>query len=266
MLEAIGGLVAACNPLLCLIIGIRLMRDCRRSDAPEFWLACYFLLAPSFAHVLSSVIYWSWTSPSAPLSHQVVISLHMVSLLCATVGGGCLYLFTWLTFRRGSGGAMLLVGAAIATMATGLVGIGLNEGYHIQTMPGAEYWVAFVGRTAPLLWLTVESLSYWRLQRRRLRLGLADAVVSNRFLLLGGWALATFSTGQMDPIARFWYLATVGDTTSFVIERAHTIVIVMVAASWVLGILAAASLALAFFPPTRFRRWIAARAAARAST
>ena len=107
--------------------------------------------------------------------------------------------------------------------------IPLTEGFAVSVMPGGAYWVSWVLRTGALLWLAFESLRYWSLLRRRLRLGLADPLVTNRFLLLGIWALAVFDMGASDPLARSWYILQVGSTEQWIPELAHTIVLVVLA-------------------------------------
>ena len=56
----------------------------------------------------------------------------------------------------------------------------------------------YVARVAPYYWLAAESLSYWSAARRRVRIGLADPLVTNRFLLLGLWAVAWAAMGFSD--------------------------------------------------------------------
>ena len=51
--------------------------------------------------------------------------------------------------------------------------------------PGAGHWLGWAGRTGAMLWVAIESFRYYGQQRRRLRIGLADPILSNRFLLRG---------------------------------------------------------------------------------
>jgi hypothetical protein len=94
-------------------------------------------------------------------------------------------------------------------------------------------------RSAALLWLFFESASYARSMRRRLRLGLADPIVANRFVLWAIWtgALALIPLFVLGLRAALAVLGAGGATA--------------VAAGW-----------LAFFPPASYQRWIGARAVA----
>ena len=101
--------------------------------------------------------------------------------------------------------------------------------------------------------------------RRRLRLGLADPVLTNRFLLWGVWAGAVFLMGQADPVARAWYVLKEGTFTGGLMnpEVARPIVAALVSTTSILGIIVALMLLLTFFPTAGYRRWLEERHAAR---
>jgi hypothetical protein len=106
-----------------------------------------------------------------------------------------------------------------------------------------------------LAWLAVDHCAGSAL-RRRLRLSLAEPLVTNRFLLLGIWACAMLGMGSADVVARIWYVTSTGSAERWVPELAHSIVIATVSATSALGIVVATTLFLAFFPTAWFRRWI----------
>ena len=133
-----------------------------------------------------------------------------------------------------------------------------------QIVPGPAHWVAWLGRAAPMVWVTVESFRYWSILRRRLRLGLADAVVANRFLLWGIWSAATFVNLAADPVARVAYVALAGSSTEIVMDVLWPVGLGTMGVAMVLGIVSAATLLLTFFPTAAYRRWVEARAEARA--
>jgi hypothetical protein len=100
--------------------------------------------------------------------------------------------------------------------------------------------------TLNLLWGAAESLHYWILMRRRLRLGLADPLVVDRFRLwsigLGAMSLLMASTilapaVGVDPAAPGWVL----------LES-------------LAGLVGAVALWLAFFPSRAYRASVARRA------
>jgi hypothetical protein len=261
IVEVIGGLVGGGNLLLSLVIGVRLLRLARSSAAgPEIWLALYFLLAAFLGMSLSNFVYMSWADVGMTLSPGVSSVLNALYIFGTTAGMGCLYVFTWLTFRRDDAWARALVGAVVAVMVAGYIGIAISGDFVLSLVPGVAYWITWAARTSVFLWLLIESFRYWSLLRRRLRLGLVDALVANRFLLWGIWATGMYLMGQIDPLARVWYVVNIGAGGQWVPELGRPIVLTLVTASSGLGILVMITLYLTFFPTQRFRRWVEGRA------
>jgi len=261
-MEIIGGLVGVGNLLLSAVIGVRLFRLARAAAAgPEIWLALYFLLAAFLGMGLSNFVYMSWADAAMVLPERIAAVLNAGYLFGTTAGMGCLYVFTWLTFRRGDSWARALVGAVSVVMVAGYVGIGMSGDFALVLVPGAAYWITWAARTSVFLWLMIESFRYWGMLRRRLRLGLSEPLVANRFLLWGTWSAVMLLMGQVDPLARSWYVATVAAGGQWDPELGRPIVVMLVTATAGLGIFAMITLYLTFFPTQSFRRWIAARAA-----
>jgi len=242
------------------VIGLRLLKLGRRRIAvPESWLALYFLVGAFFGMGLSSVAYMSWGNPDLALPDLLGRLLHAGYLFGVTAGMGCLYVFTWLTFRPAERWARVLVSVAATVMITGFVAIGLSDGYRIALRPGVAHWVTWAARTSVYLWLLFESFRYWRLSRRRLRLGLAEPLVTNRFLLWSIYATAMLSMGMIDPLARFWYIIRTGESERWIPELGGPIVIWLITLSSALGILVMISVYLTFFPTAGYRRWVEGR-------
>jgi hypothetical protein len=259
--EIIGGLVGCGNLLLSAIIGVRLVRLARSAAAgPEIWLALYFLLAAFLGMGLSNFVYMSWADAGMALPERLAAILNAGYLFGTTAGMGCLYVFTRLTFRHDARWARVLVGAVTAVMVVGYAGIGVSGDFALSLVPGTAYWVTWAARTSVFLWLLIESFRYWGMLRRRLRLGLVDPLVANRFLLWGMWSTVMLSMGQVDPLARVWYVTTIGAGAQWDPALGRPIVVTLVTATSTLGIAAMTTLYLTFFPTRAFRRWIAARA------
>jgi hypothetical protein len=260
--EIIGGLVGGGNLLLSAIIGVRLVRLARSAAAgPEIWLALYFLLASFLGMGLSNFVYMSWADAAMALPDRLATILNAGYLFGTTAGMGCLYVFTWLTFRRGDGWARTLVGAVATVMIAGYAGIGISGDFALSLVPGAAYWITWAARTSVFLWLLIESFRYWGMLRRRLRLGIADPVVANRFLLWGIWSSVMLLMGQVDPLARVWYVTAIGAGGHWDPALGRPIVVMLVTATSTLGIAAMTTLYLTFFPTQAFRRWVEGRAA-----
>lgn len=259
----VSGLITGCNLLLSFVVGLRLLRLSRRSrGGPEIWLALYFLVAAFFGMGLSNIVYMSWGDPSLALPQTLTTVLHAGYLFGTTAGMACLYVFTRLTFRPDAGWARLLVAGVVLTMVVGFVGIGISDGFRIRLVPSIAHWITWAARTSVFLWLVVESFSYWLRLRRRLRLGLADPLVTNRFLLWGIWAGATLLMGHIDPLSRIWYVMKVGTMDQWIPELGSPIVMTLVASSSALSVLVMGTIYLTFFPTAGYRRWIESRSAA----
>jgi hypothetical protein len=259
--EVIGGLVSGVNLLLSAVIGVRLLRLARRSAAgPEIWLAIYFLLGVFLGMGLSNLVYMSLADAAMALPPNIASVLNALYIFGTTAGMGCLYVFTWLTFRRDEAWARALVGAVAVVMVAGYAGIAISGDFVLRPVPGVAYWITWAARTSVFLWLLIESFRYWNRLRRRLRLGLAEPLVVNRFLLWGIWSSVMLMTGLIDPLARVWYMRNAGSGTQWVPELTGPATVMLVTASSGLLILVVITLYLTFFPTQRFRRWVERRA------
>jgi hypothetical protein len=259
--EVIGGLVVGSNLVLSAVIGVRLLRLARGSAAgPEIWLALYFLVGVVFGMGLSNFVYMSWADAGMALSPAVITVLNALYIFGTTAGMGCLYVFTWHTFRRGEAWARTLVGVVAVVMVAGYAGTAISGDFELSVLPGFAYWITWAARTSVFLWLLIESYRYWGLLRRRLHLGLADALVTNRFLLWGIWSSVMLTTGMIDPLVRIWYVTNFGGGGQWNPELGAPIVLTLVTASSGLLIFAVITLYLTFFPTQRFRRWVESRA------
>jgi hypothetical protein len=264
MLTLISAALTLANLLLSIVIGLRLFRLARRGSrfGPEFWLAVYFVFAAFLGAGLNISVYAGLADPSLALSREHGALVLAASCATYAVGTLGLYVFVWLTFRRESAGAraavvvgsLLVFGAACAQ--------GLTEGFAVKVFPGVAYWVFYVARVAPYYWLAVEALRYFTLARRRVRLGLSEPLVANRFLLLGLWAVAWAAMGFSDIVARSIYWAVAGPSAEIRIDTAGPIILTTIAITSALNALAAVTLALSFFPTRAYRRFIESRAVA----
>lgn len=131
----------------------------------------------------------------APIA-QVNLPLAAISLLANLLGIACFFLFTVRVFRPTALWAHTLAGAAIACTAMACVAI---VGA-LAVAPGSASsfavtwgWSAVFQAACVLCfgWMSVEGLSAWWKSRRRLALGLSDAVVSNRLLMWGVFGSST---------------------------------------------------------------------------
>jgi len=264
MLALISASVTLVNLLLSLAIGFRLYRLAWREGGfgPEFWLASFFLFAAFLGAGLNISVYAGLADPSlalSPLHGSLVLAASTFTYCLGTAG---LHLFTWLTFRRESASARAVAAVGCLLVAAAACAQALTEGFAVKVFPGIAYWGFYLARVAPYYWLAAESLRYYAAARRRLRLGLADPLVTNRFLLLGLWAVAWAAMGFSDIVARGIYVMVSGSTTEVRLDTAGPIILVTIAITSAFGTLAAVTLGLSFFPTRAYRRFLESRAAA----
>jgi len=257
--QTVGGLVTGLMCVLSIAIGVRLLRLGARSKGPERWLGVYFLAASLLGTLFSCVLYMGWTDPALalpPAWRPPLQALHIVSNGAGLFG---IWMFTWRTFRPESALARAVVLAVGATLLATFAQIGIGDGFAVHILPGPSYWINFAARVSGVVWMSVESFRYGALLRRRLRLGLADPLVANRFLLWGAWAVAVVLLNLSDPLARLWYCAVAGTTTELIPEIARQMIVFVVGLTSAFGIVAAACLFLTFFPTAAYRRWVLSR-------
>ncbi|HBZ69862.1 MAG TPA: hypothetical protein DEP35_09060, partial [Deltaproteobacteria bacterium] len=101
--------------------------------------------------------------------------------------GGALaaYVFNWTVFRSGDRWAKGVVAAAGLLFAILFAGKLITGGFVLPLHVDLWFHLQSCTTTGCLLWGSGESLRYYALMRKRLRLGLADPLVTNRFLLWG---------------------------------------------------------------------------------
>lgn len=258
-MQTVGGLVTGLICVLSAIIGVRLLRLGARSKGPERWLGVYFIAASLLGTIVSGVLYMGWADPSLELPAAWRPPLQALHIAAHSAGLFGIWVFTWRTFRPGSAWMRGIVIAVAVTLVGSFVAIGITDRFAVHIIPGPIYWVSLAVRIAGVAWMSFESLRYGALLRRRLRLGLADPLVANRFLLWGVWAATVTLLNLSDPLARVWYCAVAGTTTELIPDVARNMIVIVVAVTSALGIVAAGCLFLTFFPTAAYRRWVLSR-------
>jgi len=221
-----------------LLVGSRLLWRARYSrELPELCIGLAFLLAGCLGYVLNFLSFQlagalgPWAVPLAALG-QANLDL----------GTAALWIFTWRVFRAGQRWARTLVAVSLATTLLSYVGLGLATGFSARTYAVGWFWLGFGVRWLSFLWTSAESLLYHRLMKRRLALGLAEPLVTNRLLL--------------------WGLASAAIALSFAVNLVNLLVggepfgPVPTLFMSGLGLTTAVLIWLAFFPPARYRRRI----------
>ena len=168
--------------------------------------------------------------------------------LAIAVGGLAAYVFTRTVFRPEAAWARALVWAGAGGFGAAFLGRFATGTYSLPMR--LDFWtqVGSFDMIACLLWGSFESLHYYGRMRRRARLGLADAMITNRFLL---WGLGIGSAGLGSLLANV--VMMVRGTAMMELDG-------LTLSNSMFGLAAAVLMWIAFLPPAGYRRWIEARA------
>ena len=226
-----------------LVIGVRLLVLWHRTrQLPELLIACGILgIGPvGFAFTLAAM-------SSAETLPGLASPCFAAALLSTSGGAFAAAVFNWRVFRPDARGMRLVLGALALGFAFAFVWGATTSGFTEAdaTSPGVR--LSTVLSTAVLLWGAAESLRYFAMMRRRTKLGLADPLVTNRFLL---WGLGIGAAGVGSAISM----------TAQAVTGQHMLAVPWITASNSLhGFTAAVLMWVAFIPPGFYRRFIESR-------
>jgi hypothetical protein len=241
LLAALGG---ASFILASLVVGVRLVvLWLRTRGRPELYAATAMLTIGPIAFGL-----FVPAVDIADRNFELSRLLYVVASAASTIGSAAVASFTMAVFHAGSA-ARRAAALVIATLFLSWFGILATDDLDLRRLPGLWRNMNTLLQIAIFLWSSLESLAFWRMMRRRARLGIADPLVTHRFAL---WGLA-LGIGAANLSASF---------VGIVMRRAPVGAIEL--AIGVGGVLSALCLMLAFLPPRRYRDYIR-RAAANAA-
>jgi hypothetical protein len=229
------------------VLGTRLLRLAARTrEFPELAIGTSFIVAGVMGYVLMLM----GNPGNQRLSTEQVQAFFAAGYALIGFGVACIYVFIWRTFRPDAVWARRLALAGCGALAcTAVPEMGSGSGQLVER--DALFWLGIVARVGAGVWGAVESLRWWLLLQRRLTLGLADAVVANRFLLWGCANVCTFLI----------FLSTAFTKGGAEGEGALTPGVILLISSLTLA--AAVTQWLAFFPSDGYAEWIRQRARAR---
>jgi hypothetical protein len=198
--------------------------------------------------------YFFYQIPYVLGSESLLVPLSFVGRIATAAGVIAVAMFTRLVFRSDAAWAAWLVRACIALIVVGVlvsIGHGDWEGFAPLSNPG--FWLEWVGMSAPLAWVGVEGFLSYASSIKRVKFGLCDPAVSNRFCIWGLFGCAQVSSmALMIPMCIGWETQGViwgwTDTWMGITEMFS------VGAVW-----------LAFFPPALYRSWLGKSAVAEAA-
>jgi hypothetical protein len=178
----------------------------------------------------------------------VAAALATIGALAVAIGAGAKFTFNWRVYHPESRAVGLIPMVAAPVLLAAWLTELASGGFVFIDATTSPTLIRTSLQIACLLWGSGEALRYWTLMRRRVRLGLADPVVANRFLLWGVGAGAAGVGSFIGIAAQLLGGADAGQ------------------ASWVMvssslhGLVAAVALWFAFVPPAFYRRYIESRA------
>jgi hypothetical protein len=227
-----------------LTIGVRLVWLARRNRGlPELLIGLSILgIGPAgFALMVLAMLFGA----GRPAVAFVCLA---TAQLAIAAGATAAYVFTRTVFRPDAAWARAVVWIAVGILAAAFLG---RFATHTYVLPlRLDFWteVGSFDMIACLFWGSFESLHYYGRMRRRARLGLANPVLANRFLL---WGLGIGSAGVGSLI---------GNVVMMVRGTAMLELDLLTLSNSMFGLAAAVLMWIAFLPPAGYRRWIEARA------
>jgi hypothetical protein len=187
------GLVAGVAQLFYLGVAFGLgghltARAGRGGGLPQRLLGLHLILAMGAGYVLITpplVAAETGTALPPAASAALVGSGYLATVL----GLVAVLAFNCRVFHPGDARVRTVAAVLAAIMLGGWLDYGLRGGFS-TFLGGAGGWTMMAGIVGANLWAAIDPLRYWVLMRRRLRLGLAEPLVVDRFLLWGAGSLA----------------------------------------------------------------------------
>ena len=246
-MQAFAGIAVALLIGSSIFVGLRLLAVHHRTGGtPELMLGLMLLLSVGVGYPCSIA--------SLRVADPVLArSLNITSSLAVNSGFSLLFLFAARVFRPESawartlsrGGVLVLI-AACAWRCW--------DAYHDVRIGKADA-AAGMMQMAPIIaayvWTACESLRYYGMMRRRVRLGIGDPAVCDRFLLCGAMALCATSGILLNAVAMALGVDTYNDAGVLIASSAS-------------GLGQAVLMVLAFAPPRSYLAWVNTRARAMA--
>ncbi len=226
-----------------LVIGIRLLRLWTHTrELPELLIGIGVLGFGPLGFGLATV------ARLLPAQSIWAVGAMVAGLLALHIGAASQFWFIALVFRPQQRLARHAAVAVTALLAVTLIGNIAAGGLVERIRGGVWFWIGNLMRLSCLGWGSYESLSYYRMMKRRNHLGLSDPVITNRFLLWGLGGGSAFCGSLLAMSVMF----VTGQAVGAIPE-------VSLAVSG-FGLVAAVAMWLAFLPPTAYVRAVEARA------
>jgi len=229
--------------VVALVVGVRVLLLARRTrELPELLMGIGVLGIGPVGFGLMVVAYELKDAPE--------LKPVLTACALAAVSSGVLakFVFNWRVYHPSARLPMWVTAAAAAALLGSFLFSGLVHGFTDVSSLSPQSLVRTALQVGCLLWGAGESFVYFTKMRRRVRLGLADPVIANRFLM---WAIGAFAAGWGTAVGTVTQIVTGADSL-----RSDWVM----ASSSLHGLVAAIAIALAFIPPGFYVRYIRTRA------
>jgi hypothetical protein len=224
------------------VVGVRLVMLARLTrQLPEFFFGLSFLSLGVVGYPLSII------ARKAAMAGTPIPELLPTALLFQDLASLAMFVATWQTFRPADRWPRHAVWVGMVVFAASLIGDSVVAGAWIFRDGGVWYELGFWARAGAFFWGAAEAGRYYNIMSRRLKLGLADPVVTDRFRL---WTISSYaicSAFLIFYMGRLWA------------DNVATSVPVLVATS-LAGLVAGLTVWLAFVPPDSYVRRVRERA------
>jgi hypothetical protein len=247
MIEILGIVGLLAFAATSIAIGFRLLLLGRRTrGVPELTIGSGFVVGCLFGYIPETIVL---STDLLPVKFEsLILSVTQVAIRLAAIS---ILVFTTLVFRAESAWAKKFAGVIVLVLIVSWFEFRFTRVFASNSRDLFWYDCFAFARSIAIAWGATESFAYYARLRRRLRLGLADPLVANRFLL---WGVGMTS---MTALMASTLLASV-----LSVDPAS--------ASWVLfesfaGLVGASTLWLTFFPTRAYRRFVESRAAGAAA-
>lgn len=250
--QAIAGFCLLLFILTVTVVGVRMLLLARRTRGRhEFLMGLGMVLIGTLGYPASLA-----SGFGGPVG-QMSIPIWFCSTLVTVAGLGLIYAFTWQAFRpRETWGKAIVIGGTAFMLLGLLVSLrGLMTAppeAMSQLVAKSGLFIGMAGYCGCFLWSAIEGFVHYGNARKRLALGLADAVVVNRFWLWGVFGIMATGINISSMIG-----AALGVDPS----KSPLVLIPM----GVLGFIASAAMYLAFLPPASYLAFVRSRFATQTS-
>ena len=225
-----------------LVVGIRLiMRSYRSRGLPEFLIGCTYAASSGLGYPLT-------VTASFMPSRAATLGAMAIGEALIVLGCSCFLFFNAKVFRPTAGWSVPVaaLGSLILAACGAVVVVAFFSTPDValvteRTRTGTVLFLLVL--VAGQGWTAIEGFRHHRMMRKRLVLGLAEPVVTNRFLL---WGISGLVSLTWNGVVNSYLLAGVN-------INAHPVPVFAVSFG---GLVTAACLVLTFMPPAWYVRWI----------